>query len=215
MKLLPTYCLLLSLGGSLSAAMATHQDEARAFQILDYISQNAFQATFTYSSQSDQHALAEATAWEGKLTVQGNQYLLTLQDQEVISNGQTVWTYLKEVNEVQITDHDPEQDVAIPWRIFTHYRQYYALSRIDTHQIDGKMYDVVELVAKDAEHELLKIIITVTRTTKQIKSLAMYDDNDTLHVFTMTDFRYKPNCDERFFQFNPQAYQGIEIIDMR
>lgn len=218
MKLLPSYCLLLLLhiSSSLSAAMATHQDEEKAFKILDYINQHPFQATFTYSSQSGQHALEEEEAvWKGKLIVQGNQYRLTLQDQEVISNGQTVWTYLKDVNEVQITDHDPEQDAAIPWRIFAYYRQYYALVRLDTHQIDGQVYDVIELVSTNEENELLKLIITVTHATKHIKSLAMYDDNHTLHVLSVTDFRYKPNFDATCFQFNPQSYQGIEIIDMR
>jgi outer membrane lipoprotein carrier protein len=148
------YLLLLLLGGFFSHTRAQHQDEEKAFVLLDSIGQRSFQATFMYNHRSPQGELEEA--FEGKIVVQGNQYRLTLPEQEVINNGQTVWTYLEDVKEVQITDHNPEQEATTPWSILTNYRQNYVLDRLDTHQVDGQVYDVVALVAINDEHHLAK-----------------------------------------------------------
>lgn len=209
------YCLLLLLiSSSFHLARAKHPDEEKAFKILDQISQHNFQATFTYIHRSSQLELLESFEG-GKIAVQGNKYRLTLPGQEVINNGKTVWTYLMDANEVQITDHDPEQEATTPWTIFANYRRDYGFSRFDTHQADGHSYDSVELFAKDTENVLARIRITVARNTKYIKYVEVMDHNQTLHIFFMTDFVYDLTLDKAFFNFNLDDYQDIEVIDMR
>lgn len=44
---------------------------------------------------------------EGEIIVQGPKFNLKLSGQEIINNGTTVWTYLKESNEVNITNYEP------------------------------------------------------------------------------------------------------------
>ena len=211
-KLKKYYLLSLLLGSSFNATMAQYQEE-KAFALLDSISQRSFQATFKYSSQSPQNELGET--FEGKIAIQGNQYRLTMQGQEIINDGKTVWTYLIEANEVQITDHDPEQNAVIPWAILANYRRAYTLGRFDTHQVDGKAYNVVELVPKDDEHGLLKVVLTIAHTSKYIQCLEILDSNHTLHILSITNFAYDVNFDRAFFRFDPKEYQEIEIIDMR
>ncbi len=205
------YCLLFLLSAPFNPGIAQHQEAA--FALLDSISQRSFQATFTYSSRSPQGEL-EATL-EGKITVQGNQYRLTIDGQEVVSNGQTVWTYLKDANEVQITDHDPEQKAVTPWTIFANYRRDYTLCRFDTHQENGHVYDSVELLAKDVENSLSKVRITVERATKHIECAQVTDNNQTRYSFFITNFEYDLKFDKAFFSFNAEAHKGVEVIDMR
>ena len=209
------YCLLLLLlSCSFSFTRAQPQDkEKKAFALLDSISQRSFQTNFTYRSQSPQGELGET--FEGKITVQGHKYRLTLPGQEVINNGQTTWTCLMEANEVQITDHDPEQEATTPWTIFANYRQDYTLGQLDAQQVDGQVYDLVKLVPKDSEHDLLKVTLIIAHTTRHIKRLEILDSNQTLHIFFITDFVYDLTLDKAFFNFNPAEYQEVEIIDMR
>jgi outer membrane lipoprotein carrier protein len=194
-------------------AMARHPDEEKAFKILDQISQHNFQATFTYHSRSPQHEQSETL--EGKIAVQGHRYRLSIQDQEIINNGQTVWTYLKDANEVQITEQDPEQNTATPWTIFANYRQSYTLNSLDTHQDNGHVYDIIKLIAKDIEQPLSKVTLTIEHTTKYINRVEILDSNQTLYTFSITDFEYDLKFDTTFFNFNIKEHRGIEIIDMR
>jgi outer membrane lipoprotein carrier protein len=211
-KLKKYYLLSLLLGGSFNPTMAQYPEE-KAFALLDSISQRSFQATFRYSSQASQNELRET--FEGKIVLQGNQYRLTMQGQEIINDGKTVWTYLIEANEVQITDHDPEQNAAIPWTILANYRQAYTLSRFDVYQVDRQAYNVVELVSKDDEYGLLKVVLTIENITKHIQCLEILDSNHTLHIFSIVNFAYDLNFDKEFFKFDPEGYQGVETIDLR
>lgn len=210
-KLRKFYFLLLFIGGSFHTGMAKYQEEV--FTLLDSISQRSFRATFRYSSQSPQNELSGT--FEGKITVQGNQYRLVMQGQEIINDGQTVWTHLMEANEVQIIDYDPEQNAVMPWAIWSNHRQTYTLDRVDTHQVDGQVYNVVELVPKDDEPGLLKVVLTIAHATKHIQCLEILDSNCMLHIFSVTDFAYDLGLDKAFFKFDPEEHQGIEIIDMR
>jgi outer membrane lipoprotein carrier protein len=207
------YYLVLLLSSSFSPSITQKEYEA-ASALLDSISQHSLQATFTYTSRSSQLELLESFEG-GQITIQGNKCRLTLPTQEVINDGQTVWTYLRDANEVQIADHDPEQEAITPWTIFANYRRDYTLCRFNTHQEKGHVYDSVTLLAKDAENSLHSVSITVEHATKHIVSLEVMDSNQTLHVFMMTDFAYDLKLDKTFFSFNVEAHQGVEVIDMR
>jgi outer membrane lipoprotein-sorting protein len=166
-----------------------------------------------YNHQSPQGELEEA--FEGKIVVQGNQYRLTLPEQEVINNGQTVWTYLKDANEVQIINHDPEQEATTPWTILANCRQNYVLDRLDAQQVDEHVCDLVKLVSKDNEHDLLKVTLTIAHATRHIERLEILDSNQTLHIFFITEFAYDLDLNPAFFYFNAKKYPGVEVIDMR
>jgi outer membrane lipoprotein carrier protein len=207
------YYLLLLLSSFWHPAIARHQ-EKKVLALLDSISQRNFQATFVYSSRSPQEPLEEIS--KGEITVHGNQYRLAMKQQEIINNGQTIWTYLVEANEVQITDYDPEQTATIPWRIFANYRQDYTLGQLDTYRVEEHVCDVVELVPKDDdEHDFCKIVLTIARATKYIQRLEILDNNQILHTFSITNFTYDLKLDKTFFNFNLDDYPNIEVIDMR
>ena len=206
------YCLLLLLSSFWYPATARRQ-EKEVLALLDSISQRNFQATFTYSSRSPQEPPEEIS--KGEITVHGNQYRLTMQQQEIINNGQTIWTYLVEANEVQITDYDSPQKATTPWNILGNYRQDYTLGQFGTYRVEGHVCDVVELVSKDDGNDLCKIVLTIAHTTKHIQRLEILDSNQSLHTFSITNFTYGLKLDKAFFNFNLDDYPNIEVIDMR
>lgn len=206
------YCLLLLVSSTFHPARAQCQ-ENKAFALLDNISHHNFQAAFVYSSQSSQGKPGETL--EGNIAVQGHQYRLSMDGQEIVNDGTTIWTYLTYANEVQITNHHPEQAAATPWAILNNYRQDYTVLDLCTQEIDQHVYDVINLQAKDKEHSLPHITLTIERTTKHIKRLATLDSDQTLHIFSITDFAYDLKFDKAFFNFNTKEYVAIEIIDMR
>jgi outer membrane lipoprotein carrier protein len=54
----------------------------------------------------------------GKVSSKGNMFKAEMGNQTIISDGKTLWTYLKDVNEVQINNFEQGQDIMTPNDIF-------------------------------------------------------------------------------------------------
>ncbi len=207
------YLLSLLLAVSSTPIIAQHQEE-KVFTILDSLSQySSFQATFTYTNQTPPNGPGEAI--QGKISVQGSKYRLSLGTQEIVSNGETVWTYLPDAKEVQITLYDPEQEAVMPWHVFTNYRQDYKLLSTHHEQVGKCTCDIIALLSKDPEHPSPKVILTIERATKHIKRLEALDSNHTLHAFSIINFEVDLAFDEPFFNFAFEEHEDLEVIDMR
>jgi outer membrane lipoprotein-sorting protein len=74
----------------------------------------------------------------GKIVIKGSKYKLTLADQEVISDGKVVWTFLKESNEVQINDPTSKTGTITPDNIFTLYENGFGSRFTGEKNIEGK-----------------------------------------------------------------------------
>ena len=59
----------------------------------------------------------------GSIILKEDRYIVDVGEQQIISNGTLVWTYLKDVKEVQISevDEDDEESMLNPITIFTMY----------------------------------------------------------------------------------------------
>ena len=74
---------------------------------------------FKFIFENNSQAINESQ--KGKLIIENEKFILELDDQKIINNGETQWIYLKQENEVQIMHHDPQDDLLSPKKIFTIY----------------------------------------------------------------------------------------------
>ena len=58
---------------------------------------------------------------QGTLILQEDQFRLTMEEQTIINDGESQWVYLADMNEVQIMEHDPEEEMMSPNKLFTIY----------------------------------------------------------------------------------------------
>ncbi|MFO0506641.1 MAG: LolA family protein, partial [Chryseotalea sp.] len=94
----------------LFANVVLAQYDAKALETLDAMSKKykaipAFEAAITSTMTNEVEGIKEE--FKGKITVKGNKFRLVLEDQEIINNGVTVWTYLPAAKEVNIDNYDP------------------------------------------------------------------------------------------------------------
>jgi len=204
--------LLVLLNTPLAYSLA--QNASQAYKVLAPISQaDTFQASFVYTN-GDLHE-EEQEAVPGKVLVKGNKYRLTLGEQLIIHDGETVWIYLPEANEVQISNYDPEQEPLNPAQLLHIYQQGFLPIALRAQTINNHHCDVVDLIAADQESWIAKISLAVERKTKHLKRLAALDSNQTWHTFSITKFEPDVELDDTCFVFNPACYDAIEIIDLR
>lgn len=209
------YHLLALLSCATQLAWAGPIDQVALHSVDKAIQHKNFQATFTYYMQPDQEG-ASGEELTGSITVQSDQYRLVMGGQETVSDGTTAWNYLADANEVQINDYDPEQGVSTPWLLLTNYRRDYKFHDCQGAQkIGNKCYDIVTLIAKEADNDLRQIAITIEWGTHHIKRLEALDSNRQRHIFSITKFETELALDDAFFKFIPENYVDIEVIDMR
>ena len=102
------------------------QYDPKALEILEAMSKRykaytSFEANITSSMTNETEGIKEE--FKGKITVKGDKFRLAMDDQEIINNGTTVWTYLPAAKEVNIDTYDPDADEINPPKIYELYKK--------------------------------------------------------------------------------------------
>jgi len=149
----------------------------------------------------------------GTLIIQGDNFIIEMDNQTIINNGETQWIHLKEVNEVQIMDHDDSaEDIISPNKLLTIYEEDYKYTYVDTKLINGKQLQVINLFPKKSQ-EFIKINIGVDPIKNQLKRMSIYDKSGGIYTYLVKSF--KSNTNIKPFIFNISDFPGIEVIDLR
>jgi outer membrane lipoprotein-sorting protein len=150
----------------------------------------------------------------GDITVKNGKYYLKMGDQEVINNGSTVWTYLKESNEVNISDYEPEEDAITPTNIYTIYQKGYKYTYVEQKKEGGQVYDIIDLTPENKNNQIFKIRLMVNRKDRTVKSFRTYEKNGNRLNYLIT--RFTPTeVDDKTFVFDQSKYKNVEVVDLR
>ncbi len=196
---------------------AQAQNDPKAGEILEAMSAKyktipAFRAAFTYTLENQNSGVKENTS--GNITVKNGKFYLKMADQEVINNGSTVWTYLKESNEVNISDYQPEEDAITPTNIYTIYKKGYKYTYVEQKKEGGQMYDVIDLTPESKNNQIYKIRLMVNRKDRSIKSFKTFEKNGNRQNYLITSFT-PVDVDDKTFVFDKAKYRNVEVVDLR
>jgi outer membrane lipoprotein-sorting protein len=210
--------ILLSL--SLLSANAQQKEavDKNADKLLNTISKRyknfkSMKADFVYAIESKADKLQEKQ--KGTLLVKGNKFKLDIAGQVIICDNQTIWTYSKEVNEVQINNYNPKENTIRLDDIFTMYGKGFLYKIAEEKKEGGKDIAVVELTPKDKKKNYFKIKLTIDKTNQAIVKSVVYDKSGTIHTYTITNQYPNMKVEDKTFTFDATKYPKVEIIDLR
>lgn len=194
------------------------QYDDKALGILDgmadkYKNIPAYEATFTQTLENQQADINED--FSGKITVKGEMFRLDMGGQEIINNGKTVWTYIPEINEVNIDNYSPEAGEMTPSKIYAAYKNGYKYVYLEEQQEGGKSYDIIDLVPENKNDQFFKIRLMIDQKAKTLKSWTMFDKSGNKYIYDITDFKVLNDIKDSFFQFDKGKYNGVEVVDLR
>lgn len=150
---------------------------------------------------------------EGGVIIAGDKYRLTLPENTTWFNGTDSWNYMPSVNEVVITrpENDDISFFSKPSLLFDMYKDDYRARLVE----ESSALQVIDLYPKDIRSDMIRIRLTITRKESELLA-AEYRTRDGITVtLNVTDYNLRFRPDNRYFDFNPANYKGIEIIDMR
>jgi outer membrane lipoprotein-sorting protein len=194
------------------------QYDPKALQILDamsakYKNLGTFKADFSYTLESPSSGINETYA--GNIVVKNEKFHLKMGGQEIINDGNTVYTYMKETNEVNIANYEPEEGEISPTDIYTMYKKGFKYLFAEEVTEGGQVYDVIELVPEDKSKQYFKIKITIHQKDKTVKRWKIFEKNGNRYTYDIKLFTPNVNASEAMFKWEKARHPGVQIVDLR
>lgn len=148
----------------------------------------------------------------GFLVLEGDNFRLEMEEQTIINDGEIQWIYLADLNEVQIMEHDPKDEMMSPNKLFTIYEEGYKYTYVSASTEKGKRIQLIELFPEESG-AFMKIQLAVDAAKNQIHRIIMYDKHGGTYTYLVKSF--KSNTEVKPFTFNSSEFPNIEVIDLR
>lgn len=146
---------------------------------------------------------------KGSISLKKQKFHISTPQAAVWFNGQTMWTYMKKSNEVNVGNPSKKELQAInPYNFINMYNHGYKYKM----EKSGNEY-IVHLTASDKGVGISEMIISVNRTTYVISKIRI-KRGQAWSTITITNFK-KANLNNSMFNFNAKSYPDAEIIDLR
>ena len=152
----------------------------------------------------------------GTLYLKGSKYKLQIAGQEIISDGVTRWTYVKDANEIQVDNQKNNNNSISPTTIFTIYEKGWQSKYSGEVKVNKVTYQQIELVPTDGNSKnVFKVKLTINKADKTISSAKIYDKNGAIQTISVEKFIPDGGNIESLYVFNKNNYPGSEIVDLR
>ena len=155
---------------------------------------------------------------KGKLMLSGDQYNLDLGSQTIISDGKTLWFYLKARNEVQINDYveDEEGDIMSPKELFKIYeKDDYIYALVFEGMEKGRAVQKIEFKPTDPESEYSKMRMTLDKGKKELMRVKAFGKDGSRYTLNLDSFKANADLSASTFQFDASDYPDVQIEDLR
>jgi len=149
----------------------------------------------------------------GTLDLMGENFRIDMPRQLIVNNGITHWIYLKEMNELTITNSDLEdKDALSPNKLFAIYNEDYKNSYVEASSVNGERIHIIDLFPKESG-PIMKIRLTISVMKNQLNGLDLYDKNGGIYTYNIKSF--KTNQELPPFTINVANYPEVEVVDLR
>ena len=178
----------------ISISNAVAQTDAKAQEILKgvsakYKSYKSLSANFKLSVLDQKTKKMESQS--GTIIIRGGQFNLMMADQTVMSDGKTTWTYLKESNEVQISETKTTPDAITPTTVFTMYEKGFKSKFLSEKPVGGKTTQIIELVPEDNKKTYFKIQLSIDKEGKYVSEAKIFNKDG--NIMTYSILKLSPN----------------------
>ena len=209
MRYLTTFVL------AITAFSAWAQSDPKAKEMLDkaaakFKAYSAAEVNFTLSMENKAEDINETH--EGQAWMKGNKYKLNLMDVENYYDGTHIFTYMPEVQEVNIKNpNDDEEEFLNPTTLFDIHNQGFSQKLMGT--TNGIAY--IELYPKEKKN-FEKIGIWLNPATSSIQKVTSFGKDGNNVTITIKNIKQlNPAPSDTFFTFDKDKHPEVEVIDIR
>jgi len=167
-----------------------------------------FQETFHWELAGETHSV------KGKIYLKGGEkFRLETEDQIIVSDGKTLWTYSPVNNQVIIDDLEKTEETLLPRDLLFKYAREYSPHLLTEERIKGRRIYKLELIPKDRDEFIQRMEVWVDGKDWITRKISYLDINGNKRIYEISNIRINQGLEEGLFIF--KIPQGVEIIDMR
>lgn len=205
----------------LVVGLVNAQSDAKAKEILDEVSAKtktfkSMSADFNFSMVNKEMDIDEKNA--GTIKVKGQKYKVTLTGAgvEIYSDGNTIWNYMKDGNQVTITDaEEAGSELMDPSSIFSIYERGFRSKYIGEKQVGGKTLYQIELFPDSDEYQVTKIEVSINKATLMLDAATLHSTDGNLYGIVVKKMETNTNLQDSDFVFDASKHPDVEVIDLR
>lgn len=210
--------VLVCMSICLSLGVSQAQGDKKAQEILKGVSNKlksykGIKADFTYALENPAAKINESQS--GTFHLKGKKFRVNLKQQEIICDSKTIWTYLKDSKEVNVSNLDPKEASMNPADIFSMYEKGFKYTFVEEKNIAGKLCQVIDLTPVNGDKSYFKVRLTIDKKQKQLVESKVFDKNGSRYTYSIKSLQAANNLDDAFFTFNKAQYPGVDVIDLR
>lgn len=162
---------------------------------------------FNYQISPDGKTLGESE--KGHAWLQGEAYKIEMTDQQTISDGKTIWSYLIDDEEVMVSNASEGTDNT-PLKLLTSLDESYVATLSG---IDAKGIATIELANPKGQYKRVTMKVDTKKT--EIKSADIYLEDGNKFIIKVEEMKYDQKLDDKFFTFEEAKHPEVDVIDMR
>ena len=181
------------------------QKDAKARQILDAVASE-------YNKSSGTEIVFDGST-KGTIVLKGNKFVLDCGGIKSWFDGETLWSYVKTNEEVNVSSPTAEEIQSInPYAMISMYKNGFSYSFTGTKNRNGMMCREVVL-SPEKKQDINEISFSVNNKMQPVYVKIETNSGD-VQEFTVKEYKTL-NLADSFFKFNKNDYPGVEIIDLR
>ena len=163
--------------------------------------------SFNYQINADGKKTDETQ--KGKAWLQGNAYKIEMAEQQTISDGKTIWSYLVEDEEVMVSNASEGTDNT-PLKLLTSLDESYVatLSKMEDNGVA-----TIELSNPKGQYKRVTLKVDMKKT--ELKSADIYLEDGSKVAIHVEEMKFDQKLDDKFFTFDEKKHPNVDVIDMR
>ena len=146
----------------------------------------------------------------GYASMKGDSYVMNIDGQEMICNGETLWTHLIDDEEVMISEVTEDNDSS-PLAIINSFSENVTATFIEGDDTDIKIIEIKEIIDTTFE----KVMLSFNKHNSNFKKIHIFISEGNEFIYEITDFKTNQNLPDSMFIFDETMHPNVEVIDMR
>lgn len=216
MRKIAAYVIIMALSLSV-VSQESDKGDKKSNAILNSLtakteSYKSIRVEFAYKMENQEAGIDEST--NGTLLVMGDKYKLNISGQVVFCDGETLWTYIEDAEEVQVNSLEESEQSISPSKLLSSYNEDYRSKFVNEDFLYGTTVNVVDLTPIEGKsYDRVRLIID--KNKDQLLEFTIFDKNGSTYSYVIHKFVPNVDANDSMFTFNPAEYPGVDVIDMR
>ena len=200
--------VFLALLFAVQVVSAQNNAETLVHCLIDHVkSHKNVEMVFNYQISPDGKNFGDSE--KGHAWLQGEAYKIEMADQQTISDGKTIWSYLIDDEEVMVSNASDGIDNT-PLKLLTSLDESYVATLTG---LDSQGVATIELANPKGQYKRITLKINTKKT--ELKSADIYMEDGSKVIVAVEDMKFDQDLDDKFFTFDAKKHPNVDVIDMR